>query len=217
VSDSSDTFAVTDRNEVRRLPARATYDRDAAYAILDEAIICHVGFAGADGHPVTIPTTFARVDDVLHLHGSPASRMLRSLGGGTPMCVTVTLVDGLVLAKSAFHHSVNYRSVVVFGTATPVNDLVTKRRVLDAFVEHIVPGRTADARGASEKELKATLVLSLPLEQVSVKTRTGGPIDDDEDLGLPAWTGVVEIRTEYSATDDAPAYAARYARPSRAS
>ena len=210
-----DTFEVTDRTQLRRKPERATYDAAAAFAILDEAILCHVGFTDDDGRPVVIPTLFARVDRTLYLHGSPASRMLRTLGAGTPVCVTVTLVDGLVLAKSAFHHSINYRSVVVFGRATTVTDLATKAMVLDRFVEHVVPGRTADARRASETELKGTLVLELPLDEVSVKVRTGPPIDDEEDLALPAWAGVVDVETRYAASADAPAYARDYARPSR--
>ena len=211
-----DTFAVTDRNEVRRLPARATYDRETAYAILDEAFVCHIAFVGDDGHPVAIPTNFARDDERLLIHGSAASRMLRALGQGTPLCVTVTLVDGLVLAKSAFHHSVNYRSVVAFGQADAITDPDDKRRALDVIVEHIVPGRTADARAANDKELKATLVLAMPLTEVSVKQRTGGPLDDEEDLDLPAWAGVIEAVTQYRAPTDAPSYARDYARPKRA-
>ncbi|MBA3654259.1 MAG: pyridoxamine 5'-phosphate oxidase family protein [Actinobacteria bacterium] len=208
-------FEVTSRTEVRRLPARAIYDRAAAHAILDEAFVCHIAFVGDDGHPVAIPTNFARDGERLLIHGSPASRMLRTLGAATPLCATVTLVDGLVLAKSAFHHSVNYRCVVAFGTATAITDLDDKRRALDVIVEHIVPGRSADARAASDKELKATLVLALPLEEVSVKVRTGGPLDDEVDLALPAWTGVVDIETRYGAPPDAPDYARFYQRPGR--
>ena len=136
-----ETFAVTDRTEVRRLPARGHYERATAHAILDEALVCHLGFADEQGRPVVIPTLFARDGDVVYLHGSPASRTLRALGKGLPVCMTVTLTDGLVLAKSAFHHSINYRSVVVFGTASVVSDLDVKRRALDRFVEHVVPGR----------------------------------------------------------------------------
>jgi nitroimidazol reductase NimA-like FMN-containing flavoprotein (pyridoxamine 5'-phosphate oxidase superfamily) len=220
----AETFAVTDRTEVRRLPARATYDKSVADAILDEALVCHLGFADADGHPVVIPTTFARDGDVVYVHGSPASRTLRALASGVPVCITVTLIDGLVLAKSAFHHSINYRSVVIFGMATPVTDDRAKRRALDLFVEHIVPGRTADARGGSDKELKGTLVLRVPLAEVSVKVRTGGPIDDEEDLDLPAWAGVVPIQlvagppeAEGTGQGDAPDYVVNYARPSRTS
>jgi nitroimidazol reductase NimA-like FMN-containing flavoprotein (pyridoxamine 5'-phosphate oxidase superfamily) len=210
---TTNVFDVTDRNEVRRKPERASYERAAANAILDEAIVCHLGFTDDAGRPVVIPTTFARDGDVLYIHGSPASRTLRSLAKGLPVCLTVTLVDGLVLAKSAFHHSNNYRSVVVFGEAAAVTDVDRKRGALELFVEHIVPGRSADARGPSDTELKGTLVLELPLTEASVKTRTGGPIDDEEDLALPAWTGVVELRTTYSAPPDAPQYAKAYARP----
>jgi nitroimidazol reductase NimA-like FMN-containing flavoprotein (pyridoxamine 5'-phosphate oxidase superfamily) len=166
---------------------------------------------------VAIPTLFARVDDDVYIHGSPASRMLRTLSGGVPMCLTATLIDGLVLAKSAFHHSVNFRSVVVLGTATLVDDPATKAAVFDAFVEHVVPGRTADARRPSEKELAGTLLLRLPLDEVSVKVRTGGPIDDEEDLAFPAWAGVIDIGAVYSAPADAPGYARNYERPSRTS
>lgn len=214
---AADTFAVTDRTRIKRKPDRGSYDRDAAEAILDEAFVCHIGFTGDDGHPVVIPTNFARDGDRLLVHGSPASRMLRTLQSGVPMCVTVTLVDGLVLAKSAFHHSVNYRSVVVFGTARAITDADEKRRAFDTIVEHIVPGRTADARGATDAELKGTLVLEVPLDEVSVKVRRGGPIDDADDLALPVWAGVIEMQTTYSAPDDAPAYARNYARPSRTS
>jgi nitroimidazol reductase NimA-like FMN-containing flavoprotein (pyridoxamine 5'-phosphate oxidase superfamily) len=210
-------FERTDRTQIRRKPERASYDRDVAHGILDEAIVCHVAFNGADGRPVVIPTLFARIDDTLYVHGSPASSMLRTLAGGVPMCLTVTLVDGLVLAKSAFHHSINYRSVVVFGTATAVTDPEAKARAFDAFVEHVVPGRTADARRPSAKEIKATLLLELPLEEVSVKIRTGPPIDDEEDLGLPAWAGVIDVGAVYAAPTDAPGYAVNYARPSRTS
>jgi nitroimidazol reductase NimA-like FMN-containing flavoprotein (pyridoxamine 5'-phosphate oxidase superfamily) len=213
----AETFETTDRTRLRRKPERGSFDRAVANAILDEAVVCHVGFTDADGHPVVIPTLFARVGDSVFVHGSAASRMLRTLGGAVPLCLTVTLVDGLVLAKSAFHHSVNYRSVVVFGTATVVTDGDRKRTVFDAFVEHVVPGRTADARRPTDKELAATLLLELPLDEVSVKLRTGGPIDDEEDLALPAWAGVIDVRTTYTAPADAPAYARNYARPRRTS
>ena len=182
------------RTQVRRLPERGSYDRAAAHAILDEGLVAHVGLAGDDG-PVVIPMLFGRDGDTLLLHGSPASRLLRGGAKGTEMCVTVTLVDGLVLARSAFHHSMNYRSVVVFGTATPVADLDERRAALDMLVEHIVPGRTADARPPSDKELRGTLVLALPLDECSVKVRTGPPIDDDEDMDLPVWAGVVPLTT----------------------
>ena len=175
----------TDATTVRRLPDRASTDREEAYAILDEGLVCHIGFLAADDRPVVIPTTYARRGDELLLHGSPASRLLRSLKNGVDLCVTVTLVDGLVLAKSAFHHSMNYRSVVVLGRAVAITDEADKHAALEALVEHIVPGRTADARGPSVQEIKGTLVLSLPIDEASVKRRTGGPLDDAGDLELP--------------------------------
>jgi nitroimidazol reductase NimA-like FMN-containing flavoprotein (pyridoxamine 5'-phosphate oxidase superfamily) len=213
----ADVFELTDRTAVKRLPDRGSYARADAYAILDEAIVCHLGFTDEAGSPVVIPTAFARDGDLLYVHGSPASRTLRALDGGVPVCVTVTLVDGLVLAKSAFHHSINYRSVVVFGTARAVTDPAAKRAALDNFVDHIVPGRTGDTRPPTEQELKGTLVLAVPLDEASVKTRTGGPIDDEEDVDLPVWAGVVDVRSEFAAPADAPAYVRDYARPSRAS
>jgi nitroimidazol reductase NimA-like FMN-containing flavoprotein (pyridoxamine 5'-phosphate oxidase superfamily) len=214
-------FVPTDATQVRRLPERASMDRAEAYAILDEGLVCHVGFVASDGRPVVIPTTYARNGDELLLHGSPASRMLRSLKGGVDVCVTVTLLDGLVLAKSAFHHSLNYRSVVVLGRATPVTDEAAKLAALEAFVEHIVPGRTADARGPSPSEMKGTLVLALPIDEASVKRRRGGPIDDGEDLGLPVWAGVLPLALTPGAlvAEDpadglgAPAYLTAYSRP----
>jgi hypothetical protein len=212
------------RTTVRRLPERASYDRAAAHSILDEGLVAHVGLATADG-PVVIPMLYGRDGDVVLLHGSPASRLLRGGAKGTEMCVTVTLVDGLVLARSAFHHSMNYRSVVVIGRATPVGDLTDRRAALDVLVEHIVPGRTADARPPNERELRGTLVLALSLDECSVKVRTGGPIDDDDDMDLPVWAGVIPLTTvagsPVSTTDlhvdaSVPAYAERYARPGTA-
>jgi uncharacterized protein len=180
------------RTTVRRLPTRGAYDRATIEAILDEALICHVGFI-VEGQPMVIPTIHARVDDALYVHGSVASRMLRSLEQGVPACVTVTLLDGLVLARSAFHHSMNYRSVVVLGTATAVVDREEKRRVLDALVEHVMKGRSADARPPSEAELNATMVLRLPITEASAKIRTGPPLDDEEDYALPVWAGVLPL------------------------
>ena len=182
----------TERTTVRRLPKRGAYDRQTIEAILDEAFICHVGFV-VDGQPMVIPTIHARVDDSLYFHGSVASRMLRSLEQGVPVCVTVTLLDGLVLARSAFHHSMNYRSVVILGTATAVVDRDEKLRVLDALVEHVMKGRSADARPPSEAELNATMVLRLPIAEASAKIRTGPPIDDEEDYTLPVWAGVLPL------------------------
>jgi len=168
------------------------YDKAQVYAILDEAVLCHIGFV-ADGQPYVIPTGYARLGDELYIHGSPASRMLGALGEGIDCCVTVTLLDGFVLARSAFHHSMNYRSVVVLGKARVVTDAGEKRAALRCFTNHIVPGRWEEVRPASEHELKATTVLALPLTEVSAKVRTGPPIDDEEDYALPVWAGVVPL------------------------
>ena len=182
----------TERTTVRRLPKRGVYDAATIHSILDEALLCHVGFV-ADGQPVVIPTIHVRIGETLYFHGSQASRMLRNLREGVPACVTVTLLDGLVLARSAFHHSMNYRSAVIFGTAREVIDDDEKRRVLDALVEHVVRGRSAEARPANEKELRGTMVLSLPIAEASAKIRTGGPVDDEEDYALPIWAGVLPL------------------------
>ncbi|HVE71063.1 MAG TPA: pyridoxamine 5'-phosphate oxidase family protein [Thermoanaerobaculia bacterium] len=186
------TIEVTDRTRVRRLPKRGNYDRDTIHAILDEALVCHVGFI-VDGAPVVIPTIHWREGDTLYVHGSAASRMLRSLKGGVDACVTVTLLDGLVLARSAFHHSMNYRSVVVFGKAREVTG-EEKTQSLEGLVEHMMRGRSRDARPPNEVELKQTLVLALPLEEASAKIRTGGPIDDEEDYAMSVWAGVVPLK-----------------------
>jgi nitroimidazol reductase NimA-like FMN-containing flavoprotein (pyridoxamine 5'-phosphate oxidase superfamily) len=182
----------TERTKVRRLPARASYQREAIYAILDEALICHVGFS-VDGQPFVIPTIHWRDGDTLYFHGSAASRMLRTLRGGVDACVTVTLLDGLVLARSAFHHSMNYRSVVVFGKAREVTDREEKERALQTLVEHITPERAAAVRPPNEIELRQTLVLALPLHEASAKTRSGPPVDDEADYALPVWAGVVPV------------------------
>jgi nitroimidazol reductase NimA-like FMN-containing flavoprotein (pyridoxamine 5'-phosphate oxidase superfamily) len=187
------TFPQTDRTKLKRLPKRGHFDRETVYAILDEGFICHVGFV-MDGQPFVIPTGYARAGDKLYLHGSQASRMLRSLAGGVDACVTVTIVDGLVLARSAFHHSMNYRSVLVFGRATLVDEPKEKYAALVALSEHIVPGRWADVREPNEQELKQTTVLCLPLEEASAKIRTGPPLDDEEDYALPMWAGVVPLK-----------------------
>ena len=186
------TIPVTERTRVRRLPKRGHYDRDTIHAILDEALVCHVGFV-VEGAPVVIPTIQWREGDTLYVHGSAASRMLRALKGGVDVCVTVTLIDGLVLARSAFHHSMNYRSVVVFGKAREV-DGEEKLRALDSLVEHVMRGRSRDVRPPNEIELRATTVLALPLDEASAKIRTGGPVDDEEDYALPIWAGVVPLK-----------------------
>jgi uncharacterized protein len=188
-----DTFPVTERTRVVREPHRAVYDRDAIYKILDEALICHVGFA-LDGQPFVIPTLFARLDDFIYLHGSAASRMLRGLRSGIPVCVTVTLSDGLVLARSVFNHSMNYRSVVALGQAVGIDGPAEKLAALQAFTEKLIPGRWNDARQPNEKELKATSVLKLPLTEVSAKIRTGAVEDDPEDCALSVWAGIIPLR-----------------------
>jgi nitroimidazol reductase NimA-like FMN-containing flavoprotein (pyridoxamine 5'-phosphate oxidase superfamily) len=176
------------RTTVKRLPKRAAYDRQTIEAILDEGLFCHVGFA-VDGQPYVLPTVYARLGDTIYLHGSAASRMLGAVGGGIAACVTVTLLDGLVLARSAFHHSVNYRSVVVLGAARLVADPDEKLRALQAIVEHVVPERWSTVRAPSAQELKATTVLALPLAEASAKLRAGGPLDDEEDYATAVWAG----------------------------
>jgi nitroimidazol reductase NimA-like FMN-containing flavoprotein (pyridoxamine 5'-phosphate oxidase superfamily) len=216
----SDSFAVTERTRVVREANRAIYDREAIYKILDEAFVCHVGFA-LDGQPFVIPTMFARVGDAIYFHGSAASRMLRGAGSGLPVCVTVTLLDGLILARSVFNHSMNYRSVVALGTATLISDPTEKWDALHAFTEKLIPGRWQDARQPNDQELKATSILKLPLTEVSAKVRTGGVEDDADDYALTVWAGVIPLRVVADATirDErcdpgipTPAYAVNYHR-----
>jgi uncharacterized protein len=182
----------TDRTTVRRLPARGSYDRTLIHSILDEAMVCHVGFV-VDGRPFVIPTLHVRVGDRLYMHGAPGSRMLKAMASGVDVCVTVTLVDGLVLARSAFHHSMNYRSVVLFGEARAVDDPAEKTRVLQTLAEHLAAGRWRDIRVPTPGELKATTVLSVPIDEASAKVRTGPPVDDEEDYALPIWAGVLPL------------------------
>lgn len=186
----------SERTRVRRLPKRGAYDRESINAILDEAFICHVGFV-MDGQPYVIPTAYGRVGDDLFIHGSAASRMLRELSKEVDVCVTVTLVDGLVLARSAFHHSINYRSVVILGNATLVTETDEKGRALEAITEHIVHDRWPEVRWPNELELKATSVLKLPINEASAKVRTGPPIDDEEDYEMTVWAGVVPLALTY--------------------
>lgn len=188
----SQPYTPTARTRVVREPERGVYDRSVAYQILDEGFICHVGFL-TDGQPFVIPTSYGRNGDSLYIHGSAASRMLRSLDHGIPVCVTVTLLDGLVLARSIFNHSMNYRSVVVLGQARAVEDAEEKLAALRALSEHILPGRWADSRPPNEKELKATTILRLPLTEFSSKVRVGPPIDDEEDYSFPTWAGVIPL------------------------
>ncbi|MFF0561272.1 pyridoxamine 5'-phosphate oxidase family protein [Streptomyces sp. NPDC004266] len=198
-----EAYEATDRTVPTRSRHRASYDKALVRSILDEAYVCHLGFV-RDGAPVVLPTLFGRVGERLYVHGSTGSRPLRAAGDGVtapglPVCLTVTHVDGLVLARSAFHHSLNYRSVVVHGTAHQVTDPEELRVALDALVDHVVPGRSADSRPGNAKELAATAVIRLDLDEVSAKVRTGGPNDDPEDLGLPYWSGVVPVRGGYGA------------------
>jgi uncharacterized protein len=187
-----DALPSSDRTRIVRESIRAVYDRDAIYKILDEALTCHVGFA-TDGQPFVIPTMFARIGDHVYFHGSAASRMLRGLSAGLPVCITVTLSDGLVLARSVFNHSMNYRSVVALGTAVLIDDS-EKVEALRAFTEKLLPGRWADARQPNQKELKATSILKLPLTEISAKARVGGVEDDAADYALPVWSGIIPLR-----------------------
>ena len=185
----------TPRTTVRRLPDRARYDRDTLESILDEGLVCHVGFVDG-GQPFVVPSAYARRGDRIVIHGSAASRMIRALAAGAPACVTVTLLDGLVLARSSFHHSMNYRSVVVLGTATEVTDPEEKGRALDAIVEHVAPGRLSSVRPPSEGEMRATRVVELPLDEASAKVRTGPPKDDEADYALGIWAGELPLRLD---------------------
>jgi nitroimidazol reductase NimA-like FMN-containing flavoprotein (pyridoxamine 5'-phosphate oxidase superfamily) len=187
----TELLRATGRTSVRRRADRASFDRALAYTILDEAYVAHVGFV-VDGAPRVLPMTFGRVDDALYLHGAVGNAMLRA-SGGSEVCVTVTLLDGLVMARAAMHHSMNYRCVVLYGVAERVDDEAEKRRAFDAVVEHARAGRSAEARPANDSELRKTLVLRVPIDEGSVKVRTGGPIDDPEDLDFPVWAGVIPL------------------------
>jgi nitroimidazol reductase NimA-like FMN-containing flavoprotein (pyridoxamine 5'-phosphate oxidase superfamily) len=185
-------FPVTDRTRVRQVPRRGAYDKETVYRILDEGLICHVGFV-EDGQPFVMPTLYARLEHRLVLHGSPGSRMLRHLAAGNRACVTVTLVDGLVLARSVFHHSVNYRSVVVLGAGRLVTAEAERLRALERLTEHIVPGRWSDARRPSAEEMRATAVVEVSIDEASAKVRTGPPVDDEEDYTFAVWAGVLPL------------------------
>lgn len=214
--DTAAAYEPTDRTVPTRSRDRASYDREVVHAILDEGYVCHLGFV-RDGAPVVLPTLYGRVGERLYVHGSTGSRPLRMAGRaadpGLAVCLTVTHVDGLVLARSAFHHTLNYRSVVVHGIAHQVTDPEERRAALDALVDHVVPGRAADSRPANDKELAATAVLRLDLDEVSAKIRTGGPNDDPEDLSLPYWTGVVPLTRGYGEPVPADTLAAGIALP----
>jgi nitroimidazol reductase NimA-like FMN-containing flavoprotein (pyridoxamine 5'-phosphate oxidase superfamily) len=216
----TESFTPTERTRVVREPQRGVYDRETIYRILDEGMVCHVGFS-VDGQSFVIPTLYARVSDAIYFHGSAASRMLRDAAGGVPVCVTVTLTDGLVLARSIFNHSMNYRSVVALGKASLVEAAAEKLEALHAFTEKILPGRWEDARQPNEKELKATSILKLPLTEVSAKVRSGPVQDDEEDYALPVWAGIVPLHLQAGTpirdercdpTIPTPKYAAAYPR-----
>ncbi len=215
----------SDRVRLRRRRERGSHDRAAIDAILDEALIAHVGIVLPDGQPLVVPTLHARAGDIVYLHGSVASRTLRALAASAPICLTVSLLDGLVLARSAMHHSANYRSAMLMGIARIVAAPEEKRAALRAIVEHIVPGRSGDVRGPTEKELLATSVLALPIDEASAKARSGGPVDDEEDYALDAWAGVIPLRTLPGAPEPdprlrpgipLPAHASAYRRPGAA-
>jgi nitroimidazol reductase NimA-like FMN-containing flavoprotein (pyridoxamine 5'-phosphate oxidase superfamily) len=208
----------TARTTVKRHPERGDYDRDVIDAILDEALMCHLGFV-MDGQPFVIPTIHARDGDILYIHGSPGSRMLRTAKAGVDICVTATLLDGLVLARSVYNHSMNYRSVVVLGRAHEVTELDEKLRAMQCVVEHVVKGRWNDARQPNEGEIKGTTILALPLDESSAKIRSGPPVDDEDDLALPVWAGIIPLRLEPSEPTAAdgvdgtpPPYASAYGR-----
>ncbi|MGI9647780.1 MAG: pyridoxamine 5'-phosphate oxidase family protein [Acidimicrobiia bacterium] len=194
----------TERTRVRRLPERGEYDEEAIHAILDEALVCHVGFVADGGQPVVIPTIHARSGTTLYLHGSPASRMLRTIKQGAEVCVTVTLLDGLVLARSVFHHSMNYRSAMIYGRPREVTDPDEKMHALERVTEQVARGRWEDARHPNEKEFKGTSVVALEIAEASAKVRTGPPVDDDEDYAMGIWAGVVPVATGFGPPVDDP-------------
>jgi nitroimidazol reductase NimA-like FMN-containing flavoprotein (pyridoxamine 5'-phosphate oxidase superfamily) len=218
MSSSLESSNPTPRTRVVRLPQRGVYDRDAVNQILNEALLCHVGFV-ADAQPFVIPMSYGRDGDTLYIHGSPASRMLRHLEQGVPVCVTVTLLGGLVLARAIANHSMNYRSVVILGTATLVDDPAEKLAALRAISEHIIPHRWDDSRQPNEKELKATSVLRLPINEFSAKVRVGPPMDEEEDYSFPTWAGVIPLEMTAGAAipdgrceQELPAYLKNYSR-----
>ena len=196
-------FDKTHLNRVRRMSERGHYDASTIYPIIDEALICHVGFI-EDGRPFVIPTIHARIGDAIVIHGAKASRLLKHAGAGNELCVTVTILDGLVMARSVFHHSMNYRSVVLFGKGELIDDPDARLQAMTAVTEHIMPGRWADARGPNELELSATTIVRMPIEMASAKVRTGPPGDDDEDYGLDVWAGVIPIHQHIGQPLDDP-------------
>ncbi|HEY9857075.1 MAG TPA: pyridoxamine 5'-phosphate oxidase family protein [Stenomitos sp.] len=213
-------IARTERTTLKRLPKRGSYDRELVYAILDEGLLCHVGFV-VEGSPFVIPTAYWRIGDRLYLHGAPASRMLQQLRQGVDVCVTVTLLDGLVLARSALHHSMNYRSVLIFGRAELLEGEAEKLAALDAFLDHVVPGRATEVRPPSPAEVAGTLILAIAIEEASAKVRSGPPVDDARDMEWPVWAGEVplqmvgtqpEVAPDLRVEVPVPAYARHYAR-----
>lgn len=218
------TYPTTPRTTLKRLAARGRYDRAAVHAVLDEALVCHVGFVH-EGSPVVIPIAYCRIGDAVYLHGSSGNRMLRSVASGAPACLTFTLIDGLVLARTSFHHSVNYRSVVMFGSGERVTDAAEHLRALEATVEHVVPGRSGLLRPSTREELLQTLVVRFPIVEVSLKERMGGPIDDEADHDPDLWAGHIPLRLVPGAPVDDPLvpprvpppdHARNYRRPGRA-
>ncbi len=218
---ASKLLARTPRTTLKRQAPRGSYEREQIHAILDEALVCDLAFAVGD-KPYAIPTVHGRVDDTLYLHGSSANRALRSLRDGAQACVTATLVDGLVLGRSAFHQSINFRCVVLYGQAREVSDPDEKRAALRAIVEHAIPGRSEDVRGPNEQELRRTMVLAIPIEEASAKVRTGQPVDEEEDYTLPYWAGLIPLRLQadaplpdprLAAGTPVPEYARAYRRP----
>lgn len=195
---SNTHFTPTPRTQVKRAPKRANYDKETAYNIIDEALYCHVGFV-ANQHPMVIPTIHVRIDNQLYIHGSTASRMIRTLQSGVPVCITITLLDGLVLARSAYHHSMNYRSVVILGTMSTITDPTQKSNIFNAFVEHVAPNRSQTVRPPNTQEKKATSIMAIDLNEVSAKIRTGPPIDDEPDYQLSVWAGVVPLSLQATA------------------
>jgi nitroimidazol reductase NimA-like FMN-containing flavoprotein (pyridoxamine 5'-phosphate oxidase superfamily) len=191
-------FTKTEKNRIKRLPKRGQYDRETIYRILDEALICHVGFV-ENGQPYVIPINFARLEDTILLHGAKASRLLKHIAAGHPICVEATIVDGLVLARSVFHHSVNYRSVVLFGSGYAIEDQQEKLAALKAITDHLIPGRWQETRPPNRKELNATSVVAIRIEAASAKVRVGPPVDDEEDYALPVWAGVLPLHETASA------------------
>jgi nitroimidazol reductase NimA-like FMN-containing flavoprotein (pyridoxamine 5'-phosphate oxidase superfamily) len=224
LSNTTQAPPSSDRVRLRRKRERGSYDRAVIDAILDEGLIAHLGIVDDDGQPLAIPTLHARLGDLVYLHGSTASRTLRALAGGAQACLTVTLIDGLVLARSAMHHSANYRSVMLLGEATSVEEPEQKLAAFEAIVEHIVPGRWRDVRPPTDNELKATAVVAIPIDEASAKIRVGPPVDDEEDYSLPAWAGVIPLAFQALAPQPdprlgegiaPPTYTTGYRRPGR--